>query len=118
MKRFQTVLAGILATLTLVAQTEFDALRYLQPDISGTARYSAMGGAFGALGADASAIKDNPAGLGIYRSSELSATMNVFSQRSTAFLFRSTMSSWLWGGLSIFLIPSSFGTTQTRTSRS
>ena len=25
--------------------------------------------------------------------------MNVFSQRSTAFLFRSTMSSWLWGGL-------------------
>lgn len=80
MKRFQTVLAGILATLTLVAQTEFDALRYLQPDLSGTARYSAMGGAFGALGADASAIKDNPAGLGIYRSSELSATMNVLSQ--------------------------------------
>ena len=40
-----------------------------------------------------------------------------FSQRSTAFLFRSTMSSWLWGGLSIFRIQSSFGTTPTRTLR-
>lgn len=80
MKRYKVLLAGIAVTFTLVAQTEFDALRYLQPDLNGTARYSAMAGAFGALGADASAIKDNPAGLGIYRSSELSATMNVLSQ--------------------------------------
>ncbi len=80
MKRISILLAGLMVTYTLVAQTEFDALRYLQPDISGTARYSSMAGAFGALGADASAIKDNPAGLGIYRSSELSATMNVLSQ--------------------------------------
>lgn len=80
MKRYKAIFAGLVTTLTLLAQTEFDALRYLQPDLTGTARYSAMAGAFGALGADASAIKDNPAGLGIFRSSELSASMNVLTQ--------------------------------------
>ncbi|KAB2823441.1 MAG: hypothetical protein F9K10_02580, partial [Paludibacter sp.] len=82
MKRYKAVVAIICISLSLTAQSEFDALKYLQPNIFGTARYSAMAGAFGALGADPSAIKDNPAGLGIYRSSELSATMNVLSQNS------------------------------------
>lgn len=84
MKRFKVIIAGICISLSLAAQSEFDALKYLQPTIYGTARYSAMAGAFGALGADPSAIKDNPAGLGIYRSNELSATMNVLSQQSQA----------------------------------
>jgi len=43
-----------------------------------------MAGAFGALGGDASAIKDNPAGLGIYRKSELVGSMNVMMQNSTS----------------------------------
>lgn len=43
-----------------------------------------MAGAFGALGGDASAIKDNPAGLGIYRKSELSGTLNVLMQNTTS----------------------------------
>ncbi len=59
------------------AQTEYDAARLSQTDLTGTARYVSLGGAMGALGADASAIKDNPAGLGVYRSSELTATMNL-----------------------------------------
>lgn len=59
------------------AQTEYDALRLSQQDIQGTARYMSLGGAMGALGGDASAIKDNPAGLGVYRSSELTATLNT-----------------------------------------
>ncbi|MDO7660923.1 MAG: hypothetical protein MUQ40_01275, partial [Schleiferiaceae bacterium] len=37
----------------------------------GSARYMALGGAMGALGNDASAASDNPAGIGTYRSSEL-----------------------------------------------
>ena len=44
--------------------------------IMGTARYMGMAGSFGALGGDPSAIIDNPAGLGIYRGSELSFTLN------------------------------------------
>jgi len=54
------------------AQSEFDALRYSQSDIIGTARYVSMSGAFGALGGDMSAINVNPAGIGVYRSSEFS----------------------------------------------
>ena len=34
------------------AQTEIDALRYSKTDIIGTARFSAMAGAYGTLGAD------------------------------------------------------------------
>lgn len=60
--------------LTVFAQAEFDALRLSQTDIIGTARYVSMSGAFGALGGDMSAIGLNPAGIGVYRSSEFSIT--------------------------------------------
>ena len=46
-------------------------------DILGTARYMSMAGSMGALGGDPSAVLDNPAALGIYRSSELSFTLNA-----------------------------------------
>ena len=46
--------------------------------ILGTARYSGMGGAMGALGGDASTMKDNPAGLGLYRSSDLTFSPNFY----------------------------------------
>ena len=55
-------------------------MRIGQPDIVGTARYMSMGGAFGALGGDASALKDNPAGLGVYRTGEFSATLSGLMQ--------------------------------------
>ena len=75
------VAAGILAA---TAQTQYDALNLTQPDLNGTARYMGMGGAFGALGGDASALKDNPGGLGVYRSSELTTTLNLSLQNATA----------------------------------
>jgi len=59
---------------SLVAQNEVDALRYSQLLPVGTARFSAMGGAFGALGGDITTMAFNPAGLGIYRTSELTFT--------------------------------------------
>lgn len=58
-------------------QGEMDAYKYSQRDLSGTARYLGMGGAFGALGGDISAMSTNPAGLGIYRSSEVVATLSL-----------------------------------------
>lgn len=80
---FSLLFAGGLY-MTSMAQTEFDGLRLINNDISGTARYSAMAGAFGALGGDPSSIKDNPAGLGIYRNSELSTTVNAMIQNTTS----------------------------------
>jgi hypothetical protein len=82
MKKSILALAVILNCSFLIAQTEFDASKIIQGDINGTARYMSMAGAFGALGGDGSAIKDNPAGLGVYRTSELSGTINVSLQNS------------------------------------
>ena len=60
-------------------QGELDAYRYSNSDLSGTARGQAMGGAFGALGGDVTGVAINPAGIGIYRSSEVVANMSVTS---------------------------------------
>jgi hypothetical protein len=84
MKKILIVMAVALNCSFLMAQTEFDALKLSQTDIIGTARYMGMAGAFGALGGDPSAIKDNPAGLGIYRSSELTGTLNVTMQKGNS----------------------------------
>lgn len=43
----------------------------------GTARFTGMGGAFGALGADFSSLSQNPAGIAMYRSSELMLTPSL-----------------------------------------
>ena len=51
-------------------------------DFNGTARFEAMSGAFGALGADASAISINPAGAAVSQKSSASATL---SNRNTAY---------------------------------
>lgn len=61
------------------AQAEMDAYKYSQSDLHGTARFSSMGGAFGAIGGDISSMTRNPAGLGIYRSSEVVSTLNLSS---------------------------------------
>jgi hypothetical protein len=70
---------GLLMAMSgiLTAQNEVDALRYSQVYYQGTARSMAMGGAFGALGADFSALSTNPAGLGLYRSSEFTFTPEI-----------------------------------------
>lgn len=89
MKRLLLVLSALLSLHFISAQSEFDLLKILQPEINGTARYTAMAGAFGALGGDPSAIKDNPAGLGIYRSSELTGTLS-FNSATVKSLWGST----------------------------
>jgi hypothetical protein len=59
-------------------QEMVDVMRIPQTDISGTARYMGMGGAFSALGGDASSIVSNPAGLGIYRGWEITLTPDLY----------------------------------------
>jgi len=84
MKKIFLTIAILASYSYMMAQTEYDALKTTQSDIIGTARYMSMAGAFGALGGDASAIKDNPAGLGIYRRSEVVGTLNLSLQNSEA----------------------------------
>jgi len=72
-KIFYTIVFSA-ATLLTSAQGSSDALNYSQTFNGGTARFVSMGGAFGALGGDFTSIGYNPAGLGIYRSSEFTIT--------------------------------------------
>jgi hypothetical protein len=83
------ILATVLcmAVLSINGQDQFYALRYSQNFISGTARYTAMGGAFGAVGGDFTAASVNPAGLGLFRSSEFTITpAYTISNSKTSFL--------------------------------
>jgi len=57
------------------AQTAEDALRYSRVFYSGTARFNGLSGAFGAVGADFSTLATNPAGIGLYKGSEMTFTI-------------------------------------------
>ncbi len=75
---YNIIIVILFGTSALTAQNEVDALRYSQGFHGGTARFMSMGGAFGALGADASSLTINPAGLGVYRKSEFAFTPTFF----------------------------------------
>ena len=49
-------------------------------DLNGTARYVGMGGAMDALGADISTIGSNPAGIGLFRHSQVAGSFGLVSQ--------------------------------------
>lgn len=70
----------IASLIAVQAQTPGDMLRFSQYNYSfGTARSAAMGGAFTSLGSDLVSLSLNPAGLGMYRSSEFSFSPSVTS---------------------------------------
>ena len=85
-----SILAGISASALFFAQdvsiirntsTIYDNISSL-----GTARYSAMAGSMGALGGDASVLNTNPAGLGVFITDDISASLAINSTKSTASL--------------------------------
>ncbi len=80
---------------TLFAQTyDADALRYNQEDLGTTARAVGAGGAFSTVGADLSNITNNPAGIGLYRSTEISLSFSPrFGKSTTEYLGQSSSSS-------------------------
>ena len=96
MKRNLLFIIALFACVLSFAQGELDAYRYSNSDLSGTARGQAMGGAFGALGGDVTGVAINPAGIGVYRSSEVLVNMSLsspftggksFQQSNTKFSF-------------------------------
>ena len=58
------------------SQEVSDAVRYAQDNITGTARFRAMGGAFGAVGGDLSALTVNPAGSAIFNNNQFGVTFS------------------------------------------
>lgn len=76
----QMGVAGLFAVLGLAygstagAQTMDDLVLYSQEDITGSARAVGLGGAMGAVGGDVVSMAGNPAGFGMYRGLEFSAS--------------------------------------------
>ncbi|WP_405380977.1 OmpP1/FadL family transporter [Maribacter sp. LLG6340-A2] len=68
MKRYITFITILLCAIGN-AQNINEALRYSSENLQGTARFQAMGGAFGALGGDLSALNINPAGSAVFNNS-------------------------------------------------
>ena len=66
--------------LPAAAQDTYESARLLGGDLNGTARYVGMGGAMEALGADISTTSSNPAGIGLFRHSAMSASFGLVSQ--------------------------------------
>jgi len=68
------------------AQSAMDAFRYSFTTSTGTARSSAIGGAFGAVGADPGATTINPGSAGLYRKTEFSFSPAVhFSEEDARY---------------------------------
>ncbi len=84
-KIFLILIVGFITSSLGYSQYVDNALKFSMNDYGGTARFVGMGGAFGALGGDFSSISVNPAGLGVYRGSELvfSPGMSYNSNSST-----------------------------------
>ena len=80
MKRIISLAAFCLALMPAAAQDTYENANVLGGDLNGTARYVGMGGALEALGADISTIGTNPAGLGLFRHSQVSLSAGLVSQ--------------------------------------
>lgn len=79
MKKLITFLILFAVTLTSFSQSlgyQDLALLFSENDANGTARFTSMSGAFGALGGDISSININPAGIAVFNNSAFSGSFN------------------------------------------
>lgn len=87
MKKYISILALGLSFMTIQAQDVSDAVRLAQTNLTGTARFAAMSGAFGALGGDMSAVSINPAGSVIFANNQATVTLGNFNTSNSASYF-------------------------------
>jgi len=84
MKKLVSTLIILAAFASSYAQNMVDAIRLSDVRLQGTARSTAMGNAFGALGGDFTSSSINPAGIGVYRSSEFVFTTQLGNEEVDA----------------------------------
>ena len=78
--RYFLFATALMITMSANAQETYENAKLVGEDLNGTARYVGMGGAMEALGADISTIGTNPAGLGLFRHSNLSVSGGLLMQ--------------------------------------
>lgn len=90
MKKHILTAALLFAATTIYAQealnTAANAMRYSTNNLTGTARFRAMSGAFGAVGGDVSAIGVNPAGSAIFNYNSGTASLSSYNISNNATL--------------------------------
>ncbi|AWH87072.1 transporter [Flavobacterium album] len=91
MKRIIFSAAAFFAVVATYAQqdlnTAADAVRYSSDNLTGTARFRAMSGAFGAVGGDVSAMGVNPAGSAIFNYNSGTASGSSYNVNNSADYF-------------------------------
>ena len=84
MKKILLIAVALLIQMAATAQGVDDAKLFSQTYYQGTGKALGMGNAMGAVGGDMTAVCINPAGMGIYRSSELTTSLNFLDNYSTS----------------------------------
>lgn len=92
MKTLLSFIAFIAIFSSVQAQTLQDAYRYSSSELSGTARFIGMSGAFGALGGDISAMALNPASSAVFLSSSATASLS-YRRLDNSILYNNGQSS-------------------------
>lgn len=92
MKRLKILISFLSLCVWSFAQNDLDAIRYSRGGINGSARFNAMGGAFGAVGADLSCGAFNPAGLALYRKGDISYSFGLKSSSNQASIYNKSTS--------------------------
>ncbi|MAZ71810.1 MAG: transporter [Flavobacteriaceae bacterium] len=93
MKRLIFFIIAIITMASGNAQTVTDGLRYATDNTTGTARFNAMSGAFGALGGDLSAIAINPAGSAVFLQNNASISFASHNVQNEANYFNTFTNS-------------------------
>ena len=92
MKKYITIIIAGLTFSALKAQetTPEDALRYAVENLTGSARFRGMGGAFGAVGGDLSSINQNPAGSIFFNNNYATFTGASYNSKNISRYYGST----------------------------
>jgi long-subunit fatty acid transport protein len=88
MKRIQFFIIATFSFAVTQAQNTTDGLRYSNEQNIGTARFTALSGAMGALGGDFSAMSVNPAGGAVFLNSGLQLSASLFDVENKANYFK------------------------------
>jgi hypothetical protein len=87
MKKYLFILLTGFTFSAAQSQEITDAMRYAQDNLNGTARFRAMGGAFGALGGDLSSLNINPAGSAVFLNNQVAVTLSSYNTKNNSNYF-------------------------------
>ena len=93
MKKIVYLIFMCLTVFSVQSQEIQDAVRFSQDNISGTARFRAMSGAFGALGGDLSSVSINPASSAVFTYNQIGFSFGNYGSKNESSYFGTNTSA-------------------------